>query len=401
MFFGIREKRIQMGSFNSDKCEKCGKGEEYQFFKITKYFVAFFINLIPLGSSYEYVCEQCEVTETVDRDAGKILANKKFGKKQRIQILQTVLKISAFLLVIAAAVVLPLLLRQPDFTNPAVLKALVKDDGVYSIQNDKGDIYAIVEILEGEKTITFFDDTSTLTGEGGADKGFVIHHHYEQVSDDKQVYPGALLEIGEDRFERILDDVGVLKDQYDVPVRSYYFDIENDSLGFAMGIADLTTIEYTKDKATYYLDYYLSDQDVQSYAVVLYLGDTQKISATFIPKLSGDDYDQLASLNVYKLENGRVLSQTIYELDEETQTLAYDSGILISSSLDEINAFIKDNELKPVYIVEYKYYKDTEVVTSMDISMPDELGVMQTTPQNFDVTMKNGYYIQQEHQEAE
>ena len=385
MFFGVREKEFDMGMFSSTKCKKCKKSYTYRLYKITKFFVAFFVNLIPLHSEYKIICNDCDNTEAVDQKAARAVVKKDFRYANTVLNLQTILKLAAFAAVIAAAVVLPLLLFAAQTPTPEDFKALVSADGAYNIENSNGDILATIEVEGGVKALSFYDVVTPISGGAGAGSRFYKHEYFCEAQDDDE---------NSTQLERITDDPGGLLDKYNTTVRSYYYDTANDILGYAHGVTDLAAIAYTATKVTYNYTYYTGEGE-DDYTVVLYLNGSTRLRATFTPVLSGEEADQLVSLTVEALNNGRITGQTIYYFDNDTLDLAYAAGLLPSSSIDDILAFLDENNLDPMLISEYAYYKNTGVITKITLSQPDSNGETQTLTQTFEVTEKNGYYIQQ------
>lgn len=387
MFFGTREITKQMGAFSSEKCKECKSSYTYTFKKTTKYLVAFFINLIPLKTSYQSVCEECGAQEAVDAQAGKAIANKEFVKATARQNLLGIIKIAALLIVIAAAVILPLTLIKDAGPSTAALKALVDEDGTYSIHDEQGEMLAVIDVNAGEKTVSFYDDRSVLVGEPGADGSFIMHEYYEEVT----------TEDGKTHLERTLDNVGVLKDRYNTAIRSYYYDLANESLGYAQGIQDLTTIDYSPELVTYNYVYHASDTEKQDFVVMLHLADTYRLSVTFVPMLTGENEMGLGTLTLIDIENGKDTAETIYYLGNDEMETANSTGISVASSADDILSFIEQSDIKYAYQETYTYYEDTEMFSEIAVSMPDADGNMQTASQKFDTMEKDGYYIQTAH----
>ncbi|MDD5018180.1 MAG: hypothetical protein PHO15_08800 [Eubacteriales bacterium] len=382
MFFGKREKEIDMGGFSSSKCRICKKGYRYKFVKTTTYLVVFFINLIPLSSKYESICDECGTIEPVNLKAGRKTARSEFARKNAKQNILTFLKITVFISVLAAAVILPLVLVKAPKPGPQFYKDLVSEDGLYNILDSEGNILATVAVEDGVKILSFYDATSVLVGEDGADGTFIKHEYYYEVSDN---------ETGELRLERIADEPGILEDKYHTVIREYHYDAANDALGYARGIEDLSTIEYTSNKVTYGYIYYLSETDYENYIDVLYLENGTQLRATFIPLLPGGECNRIISFSVEIIENGRTVDQTIYEFDDDTIELAYSAGISAKSSADDILDFVENNTPNAVTLT-CAYYKNTKVVTSISASQYGSTDAAET--QRFDVTEKNGYYIQ-------
>ena len=400
MFFGIREKKTELGEFSSEKCRECGC-TTFRLVKTVRYFVAFFVNLLPLSVKYESVCGECGAAEAVDRAAASAAAQKEFGAAQRKDVVLTFLRIAAFAVVIAAAVALPLTLIKSPGPDPAALVALAgSEDGAYDILDADGAVLAIVKVENGEKNLTFFDDMSALTGEPGATCGFVMHEYYKQAGDAAQSDPtgadiggGSVIESLP--LERIIDNPGVLEDRYEMPVRSYHYDLANKAMGYSLGISDLTTIQYTPGKVIYPCTYYISDTETQDYTVVLYLKGKTRIEATFASVLTGEM--QLSFMNVSNMENGHPTKTDEYYLDVDSAAKSTESGLSPESAMQEISDFIAENELIPIQTTEYEYFNGTGVYKTRFISQPDANGDMQSTTHRFDITEKDGYFIRQEH----
>ena len=383
MIFGKREKQIDMGTFASSKCSTCKKSYQYRFVKTTTYLVVFFVNLIPIRSEYEIVCDTCGACESTDSNAAKLIVRKEFAQRNFFLNLQTTLKIAFIAVVLAAAVIIPLSIKKP--VDLQAYKDLVETDGIYSILNEDGSILASVDVENGKKTLSFYDAVSVLIGEPGADGTFYKHEYYQEVDDGSDTIT----------LERIADEPGVLKDRYQSVIREYHYDAANDALGYATGIQNLSDIEYTPGKASYPYIYYLTDTDIGYYTTVIYIEDTARVRATFIPTISGEEPDQLISAEIETLDNGRTTTQSIYYLDDNNIALAADSGILPTSSADDMISFVEDNGLSATLVTEYTYYQDTKVVTAIDLSGQTDGGTMETMTQQFNVTEKDGYYILQ------
>ena len=388
MFFGKRKQETILGEFSSEKCRACKKSYTYQLKKATTFLVAFFINLIPLSSKYECVCSDCGAVEPVDKAAGRETARTKFPGKQAKDHILIALRIAAFCLVIAAAIVLPLKLIKVSSPDPDFLKSLVTENGNYNIENSDGDILATIEVSDSDKVMSFYDDVSVLTSEPGADGTFLLHKYYCETTESGGDTDGTTALV------RYADDPGELKDRYLTTIRSYYYNESTDSTGYNMGIEDLTAIEYTPDKVTYPLTYYVSASQTENYLQVLYLKESMKLNATLMPSESGGEADQLVSVSIDELESGRTSTQTIYYFDDDTISLAGSSGLSADSTMDEILAFIDENALSPTIISDFSYYNDTGVVTQITMSHPDSDGTMQTITQDFEITEKSGYYLQ-------
>ncbi len=388
MIFGIKEVRNDLGEFSSDKCSACKSSETYHFYKITRFLVVLFVNLIPLGSRYEAVCAGCQDTLAVDNHTGGTLARKNFNKRRLGIAAKTALKLIAAAAVIAAAVVLPLTVRFPLDAQPETLKNLITEteDGFYGIQDRSGFVLGIVEVAGGEKTLTYYDDVSVLVKEPGADGSFKKHEYRQEATNDAQ-QDGVYL-------VRMPDKPGILEDRYGIPVRVYHYDSEKDALGYSMGVSDLTAITYTADKVTYPFHYYSNDSSAPTeYVWVLYLAGDKQLTAVFIPELSTGETNVFAALSIKELSGGRVQKETQYNFDDAAITKAGEAGLSHTSSLKDIQSFLDQNTPLPASVTEYQYYGDTKVVSGITYSMPDANGDMQSVTQPFSVTVRDGYYI--------
>ncbi len=394
MIFGTREVSTDLGAFSSEKCSACKGSYTYHFYKITRFFVVFFMNLIPLGSHYEAVCEGCEDSKAVDGKTGRSIARQNFKKRSRALAVKTIFKLAATALVIAAAVVLPLTLRIPLDTRPETLKNLVTEDGLYSIQNSEGHVLGVVQIAEGMNLLTYYDDTSVLVKETGADGSFKMHEYRQEATNES----------GQDDvfLVRIPGNPGILEDKYGTPVRIYHYDTETDALGYSRGVDDLSAIEYTPEKVVYPFKYYSSDtQEPTDYKLVLYFTGDKQLEATYIPELATGETNQFVMVTIRELKNGRIASEVIYHFDENTIALAKEAGLTHQSSAQDILNFIDQNALVSTMVTDFEYYKNTKVISKMTLSMQDAGGDMQSVAQEFDITVKNGYYIVQSVSEAQ
>jgi|GEM_PF-1601338 len=388
MIFGTREVRTDLGAFSSEKCSACKNSYTYHFFKITRFIVVFFLNLIPLSSHYEAVCEGCDDAKAIDGKTGRNIAKEHFKKRTRALTAKTVLKLTAALVVIAAAMVLPLTIRIPLDKRPETLKSLVSKDGLYSIQNSEGDVLGIVQIADGMNLLTYYDDVSVLVNESGADGSFKVHEYRQEATNETEQDGFFLV--------RIPDNPGILEDRYGTPVRIYHYDTENDAIGYSRGVADLSSIEYTANKAVYPFKFYSSDtQDPTDYLFVLYLAGDKRLEATFIPQLATGETNQFVMLTVKAMENGRIASESVYSFSENTIALAKKAGLTQQSNAQDILNFLDQNGLTPDMTTDYAYYKNTKVISKMTLRMQDANGNMQSVSQDFDITEKNGYYIAQ------
>lgn len=386
MMFGIRDVRRELGRFNGDNCGECTEGSIYQLAKITRYLVILFINLIPLRSRFEAVCDSCGNTAEVSPVEGKTIAKREFKGKYRSITTATVLRLCAFALVLAAAVALPLTLVKPAPLGPQAIKDMVTEDGIYSIQDADGHVMGIVEQKGGVKTLTFYEKTTRLAGEPGADGSFIRREYYKEAAE------GGSLIIDGVNLERIADTPGVLEDRYGVPVRIYHYDAASQSLGYAQGIDDLTSIAYQKGRVDYPLTYRTAEGEEKNVAVVLYLEPDRRVQASYVP--NNDGQDQLAVLTVKKLEGGRVTEESTYTTNSSVIALATQQGISHLSTIDAVMTFIQDNGLIPANVLTYHYFGNTKVYAYLELSMPDNAGSMQSVSQTYEVAQKGSYYVQ-------
>jgi hypothetical protein len=162
-----------------------------------------------------------------------------------------------------------------------------------------------------------------------------------------------------------------------------------------MGVENLTTIEYMPDKVAYHYVYYLSGGGKDNYTIIMFLKDNIRLKATFVPSESGGEIDRLASVDMQNMDGNRVTKDTSYFLDDNTVSLAKSNGITVGSTADDIINFINNNNPSPSTVADYQYYKDTQVVFAETLSLPDQSGNLQPVTQNFGITEKDGYYIQQ------
>lgn len=396
MIFGIKEVRNDLGEFSSDKCSACKSSELYHFYKITRFLVVFFINLVPLGSRFEAVCCGCEDTLAVDNRSGRATARKNFNKRRIAIAAKTALKLAAAAVIVAAAVTLPLTIRIPLDTRPETLKNLITEteDGLYGIQDRDGNVLGIVQIEEGERTLTYYDDVSVLVKEPGADGSFKMHESRQEATNDAEQDDIFLV--------RIPDNPGVLEDRYGIPVRVYHYDSENDTLGYARGIDDLSTITYSADKVIYPFKYYSSSaEEPTSYVMVLYFAGDKQLLTTFIPELSTGETNQFVSLTVDEMKDSRIQTETQYVFDTDAINMAKQAGLTDQSSAQDILNFIDQDSADPLLITNYEYFENTKVVTNTTLTMPDSNGDMQSVSQVFNVTARNGYYIVSAAEQAE
>lgn len=386
MIFGVKEVRNDLGEFSSDTCSACHSGSQYRFSKISRFLVVFFVSLIPLGSRYEAVCVDCADTLAVDAAAGRKIARAHFGGRHFALGLKTALKLIAAAAIVAAAVALPLTLRFPLDSRPETLKSLIPQtqDGLFSIQDRDGNVLGVVEVASGVKTLTFYNDASVRVNEPGADGSFIMHEYRQEATNDAE-QDGIFL-------VRLPGNPGVLEDRYDIPVRVYHYDSENDTLGYSRGVADLTSIAYTAGKAVYPFQYFTSGSDAPSdYYLVLYLTGDKNLLCTFVPDRAGSV--EFGSLVVDELENGRLTRESQYIFEDSIVNKAKAAGLTQQSSAQDILDFLAETAPTPDMITGYEYYQNTKVITGMSLNIPSPDGTAQSVSQQFSVTVKNGYYI--------
>ena len=341
----------------------------------------FCVNLLPLRTAYSIECEGCGAPETIDKKAGRETAKKEFREEVARQNMRQLFKYFVLLL-IAAAIVLPLELIRVPSPDPQMFKDLVSEDGVYNILDRDGAIAATVSVQGGEKTLLFYDDVSLLAGEPGA-SGFTLHRYYREAAGTD----------GTVTLERIPDDAGVLLDTYQTEVRTYYYDSAADAAVYSSGITDLRTIEYGRDRVTYPFTHHLSETVAENYTVVLYHTDNEHILATFTPALT-DGAQQLSALLIRRFADGRASTETAYYLEADATDQAVQAGITPESTADAIKDFIAQNALTPSWSGEYSYYENTRAVLGQTLYQPDASGVMQPIAISYQITEKNGYFIQ-------
>ena len=379
MIFGKQTVRHEYGVFSSETCPACGKGTTFRLSCIRQYIVVLFAKLLPISVKYETVCEECEETHTLDKDIGRSVAKKFFAESHRAVCISNVLKIAVAVAIIAAIIAVPVaIIGSAPVADPQVLKNLVSEDGIYSIQDAKGDILGIVEVTDGEKLVTFLDDSSVLVGEPGAGGQFIRHEHYKEQMDAE----------GETTLVRIADSPGMLKDKHGIIVRQYFYSKVGDKLGYEKGVEDLSAIAYTRDKAVYPFSYYLGGAAEPSlYTVVLFIERDKRFEATFTFEDGGT---QLVTLFERDYENGRSVREIIYQFDESTIALAQQDGLSPQSRMQDIQSFLETHTPDAMIQSEFTYYKNTRVPLVMNLSVP---GAAQDYTQEVEVTQKGAYYI--------
>lgn len=379
MFFGKQTVRHEYGVFSSDTCPACGKGTTFRLLSIRQYIVVLFAKLLPASIKYETVCEECEESQTLDKDIGRNVAKKYFAESHRAVCIADALKTAVAVVIIAAIIAVPVaIIGSAPVADPQVLKNLVSEDGLYSIQNAKGDVLGIVEVSDGEKLVTFLDDSSVLVGEPGAGSQFIRHEHYKEQRDAD----------GETTLVRIAESPGMLKDKHGIIVREYFYSKVSNKLGYEKGVEDLSAIEYTPKKAVYPFSYYLGGAAEPSlYTVVLFIEREKRFEATFT--FEHDD-PALVTLFERDYENGRPVREIIYQFDDAAIALAQQAGLSPQSLSKDIQSFLETHKPAALVQSEFTYYKNTRVPLVMNLSVP---GSDKDFVQSFEVTQKGAYYI--------
>lgn len=380
MIFGTREKRVALGKFTSEECTSCKKSNEYVFFRITKYIVVLFINLIPIGNSYECECIKCDDKLSIDKKAGSKLAKQKFSDENGNLNFLIFFRLFVAAIVIAAAIVLPLMFVKPP-TSPQILKDLVEEDGQYTILDKNADLLGIVTIVDGVKKLDLYDDFSRYKSETG--DVFTMHKRYEEVIDENGSHMAPLV----DNFGSIVDD-NLIK------VQRYYYDIAKGTYGFHVGVVDLSTIVRSGEKTVYSINVYNSASDIVIYKLVVYNNDTREIDVRF--EKFEDGSEELLEIRVIEKSNGLSISETIYMSNSSGSQISYIGAVDSSSSANEFIDFVMNNSLTIGYIETFTYYSDTAVVTSIETSAFDSQGNVSLSTINYSITIKDGYYILQD-----
>ena len=386
MIFGVREIRTELGSYSSEQCEACNEGDLFRLAQMTRWLVVFGINLIPVSKRFESTCDGCENVRSIDYQTGRKTAILEFGPKHKAMQMAIILKLTTLALVVAAAIVLPTTLVKPAPLGPQALKNLVTENGLYSIQDAEGHVMGIVEQADGIKTLTFYEKTSRLVGEPGADGSFIRREYYQESAVANDLTEDGI------SLARISSSPGVLEDRYGTMVRVYHYDAASKTVGYAKGISDLSTIRYQSDRVDYPFTYYSDDGETKEVAVVLYLQPESRIEASFVPTPSG--VDQIAVLNIKKFDGRRISEETTYSMSSSLIDLAIQAGLSRASTVADLMAFIEQNSLTPANRLTYHYFGDTKVYTSIDLEMPDGAGAMQRVTQSYNVYKKGGFYLQ-------
>ena len=378
MIFGLREKKAALGQFTSEKCKACKKGDKYIFHRITKFIVVFFINLIPVSTRYECECVNCEDTVKIDKKAGRELAKQKFGVENGNQNFSIVGKLFVASVIIAAAIVLPILLVGPPL-SPDMIKGLVTEDGEYTVVNENDNMIGVLDCQEGECKLLMYNKIEDYESADGTK--FELHKYFEEVKNED----------GSSNMQPIADDFGALIDKNNVKVQRYYYDIANNSYGFSVGIKDLSTIEYTDDKAVYMLSYFPSANEDLTFKMVIYTAKDWEIDVRY--QVLDDGSEEIMDVMLIKIVDGRQVSETMYNLSASDGSIVYLGGLSSQSSGQEFYDFLKNSQLSVSYKNEYTFYKDTNVIMSSTTTSYDAEGNATTSEEKYDVTQKYGYYI--------
>ena len=378
MIFGLREKKAALGQFTSEKCKACKKGNKYIFNRITKFIVIFFINLIPVSTSYECECVDCEDKLKIDKKAGKQLAKQKFSVENGNQSFSIAVRLLLAALIIAAAIVLPIVLVGPP-VSPDMLKNLITEDGEYTIVNGDDNMLGVLSCSDGECTLLMYNDIENYTSADG--KKFELHKYYEEVRKED----------GTSYMQPIADDFGALIDSNNVKVQRYYYDIANNSYGYAIGVNDLSAIVYSDNKAVYPLSYQPTETTKYEYKLVIYTDNNWEIDTRY--QINDDCTETLMDIMLIKIENGRQMSETMYETTASDGSIVYLGGLSSQSTGQEFYDFLTNSNLKVRYTNTYVYYKNTNVIMSSVNTTYDADGNPTVSEEKYNVTPKYGYYI--------
>ncbi len=378
MIFGLREKKAALGQFTSEKCKECKKDNKYIFHRITKFIVVFFINLIPVSTRYECECVNCEDTVKIDKKAGNKLAKQKFSVENGNQNFSIFGKLFIAAVIIAAAIVLPIILVGPPL-SPDMLKGLITEDGEYTIVNADDSMVGVLDCKEGECTLLMYNEIEDYKSADGIK--FELHKYFEEVKKED----------GTSYMQPIADDFGALIDKNGVKVQRYYYDIANNSYGFTVGVKDLGTIEYTDGKTVYLLSYLPSANEDLTFKMVIYNTKDWEIDVRY--QVLEDGSEEIMDVMLIKIENGRQVSETMYNLSAADGSIVYLGGLSSQSSGQEFYDFLKSSQLSISYKNDYTFYKDTNVIMSSTTTTYDEEGNATTTEEKYDVTKKYGYYV--------
>lgn len=376
MIFGIKEKRAALGQFTSEKCSSCKK-DKYIFIRITRFIVIFFIKLIPISNRYESECVACEDITKIDKKAGKKLAKQKFAVENSNQNFLITVKLFFAVIVVAAAVLLPIFLIAPPM-SPDMIKTLVDEPGTYTIADEDDRTLAIVQVTDDQKILTFYNDVSDYKTPDG--KEFELHKYYQE----KVTQDGSYMVADVDNF-------AALKDHNGVNVQRYYYDIAKGTYGFSLGVTDISSIEYSDNKAVYPIDIYISDTQTMKSKVVMYDEDDWKIDVRI--EIAEDGSEKIIDMQFMEKQDGRVVTETSYMPQAKDGSVVYIGGLNSASNGQEYYDFIKNNDLQIGYISTYTYYKDTNIRIGSATTTTDQNGNTNVTEEKFNIDKKYGYYI--------
>ena len=380
MIFGTRKTRVALGQFTSEECTSCKKNKEYIFYRVTKFIVIFFINLIPIGSSYECDCTSCDDTLGIDKAAGAKIAKTKFGEETSNQNFIVFLKLFVAAIVIAAAIALPLIFVRPQ-TSPQILKNLVDQDGQYTIIDRNTELVGVVSVVNGESQLIVYDDISRYKSPQG--DFFTLHKRFEEV----MTTDGSFL-------SPIADDFGSLIDENDINVQRYYYDIANNSYGFFVGVKDLSTIERTKGKTVYPMNVYNSDTDIIDYKLIVFDDAQRGMNVRYVS--FEDGLEELIDIRVVEKTNGLITSETLYSQTMDSTQINFIGAVNSGSDAQAFYEFIMNNSLTVEYVEKYTYYKNTQVISNIETTVYDSEGNMSVSTVNYEIAERDGYYILKE-----
>ncbi len=378
MIFGLREKTAELGQFTSEKCKACKKDKKYIFKRITKFIVVFFVNLIPVSTRFECECVNCKDIVKIDKKAGRQLAKQKFSVENGNQNFAIAGKLFIAAVIVAAAIVLPIVLVGPPL-SPDMLKGLVTEDGEYTIVNEDDSMVGVIKCDEGDCTLLMYNDIEDYkTADGNK---FELHKHYEEIKKED----------GTSYMQPIADDFGALLDKNNIKVQRYYYDIANNSYGYAVGVKDLSTIEYTDDKAVYTLSYFPSTLEELTFKIVIYTAKDWEIDVR--SQIMDDGSEEIMDIMLIKNEDGKQVSETMYKLASSDGSIVYLGDLSSMSTGQEFYDFIKSSDLAIDYKNDYTYYKNTDVIMSSVFTTYDEEGNPTVSEEKYDIVQKYGYYI--------
>lgn len=377
MIFGVKENKAALGQFTSENCASCKNSSKYIFYRITKFIVIFFIKLIPISNRYESECLECEDIIKIDKKAGKKLAKQKFGVENSNQNFLIFVKLFFVAIVVAAAVVLPMILITPPL-SPNMVKTLVDEPGSYTIVDKDDRTLAVVQVVDDQKKLTFYNDISDYKTPDG--KMFELHKYYEE----KQTEDGT-------QMAAKVDNIGTLIDDNRVNVQRYYYDIANGTYGFAIGVTDLSSIEYTNKKTVYPLSYVISANQTMTSTLVIFNESDWEIDARF--EITEDGTEKLIDIQFMEKQDGRVVSETSYLPQAKDGSVIYLGSLSSASSGQEYYDFIMNTDLQISYKENYTYFENTNIIMNSTTTTTDENGNTNVSEEKYDIVKKSGYYI--------